>query len=182
MSIANELSSDVAAAVLAATAMLVSAAGFFWMSTWGADALEHASATVPLVLGGLGFGAAIAPVNAALLASTDAAVHGVSSALLVVARMVGMLIGVSALTTVGLRRYYAVADRIPPLSEVCQDTVGTCPAYNDQLLGAGLAQLEAVFVGAGACAVVAAALALGTLRGADTRGTAPTATVLRGFG
>jgi hypothetical protein len=128
-----------------------------------------------------GFGAAIAPVNAALLACTDAAVHGVSSALLVVARMVGMLIGVSALTTIGLRQYYAVADRIPPLADVCPDTVGTCEAYNDQLLGAGLAQLEAVFIGAGVSALLAAALAVVTLRGAGTRGT-PTASVLQVVG
>ncbi|CAN5397062.1 hypothetical protein BH24ACT12_BH24ACT12_23590 [soil metagenome] len=171
----------VSAAMLAAVSMLLAASGFFWMSTWGADALDQASSTVPLVLSGLGFGAAIAPVNAALLACTDAAVHGVSSALLVVARMVGMLIGVSALTTIGLRQYYAVADRIPPLADVCPDTVGTCEAYNDQLLGAGLAQLEAVFIGAGVSALLAAALAVVTLRGAGTRGT-PTASVLQVVG
>ena len=42
--------------------------------------------------------------------------HGVTSALLVVARMVGMLVGISALTTIGLRRYYAVQVDLPPPS------------------------------------------------------------------
>ena len=62
---------------------------------------------------GLGFGLALAPVNAALLAATADAVHGITSALLVVARMVGMLVGISALTTIGLRRYYAVQVDLP---------------------------------------------------------------------
>ena len=66
------------------------------------------------MIGGFGFGLALAPVNAALLAATDGDVHGVASALLVVARMVGMLVGISALTTIGLRRYYAEPGDLPP--------------------------------------------------------------------
>ena len=72
---------------------------------------------IALVVCGFGFGLALAPVNAAILASTDPDVHGVSTAMVVVARMVGMLVGISALTTIGLRRYYAEAgrprDRVP---------------------------------------------------------------------
>ena len=116
-------------------------------------------ATVPLVLTGLGFGLALAPVNAALLAATADHVHGVSSALLVVARMVGMLVGISALTTIGLRRYYAVQVDLPSPTDVCSS--GTqCAAYTRLLTEAGLAQLQTVFVGAAGCAVVAAVLAL----------------------
>ena len=65
------------------------------------------------MLGGFGFGLALAPVNAAVLASTDDDVHGLASALVVVARMVGMLVGISALTTIGLRRYYAEQADLP---------------------------------------------------------------------
>jgi hypothetical protein len=94
-----------------------------------------------------------------LLAATADAVHGVTSALLVVARMVGMLVGISALTTVGLRRYYAVQVDLPTPGEVCAS--GTqCDAYSTLLKEAGLAQLQTVFVGAAGCAVVAAVLGL----------------------
>jgi MFS family permease len=159
------------AAWLASGAMLMAAAGFIWMSTWGRDTLDSGWATVPLVLAGLGFGGAIAPVNAALLARTRSDVHGVASALLVVARMVGMLVGISALTTVGLRRFYAVAADIPPIEELCEGSRQRCVAYDDALLEAGLAQLEAIFLGASLCALLAAVLAAVTLRGAPTRDT-----------
>ena len=145
--------------LVTAAAMLLTAAGFAWMTTWGLTSIGSPAATLPLLLTGLGFGLALAPVNAALLAATADAVHGVTSALLVVARMVGMLVGISALTTIGLRRYYAVQVDLPAPSDVCSS--GTqCEAYTRLLKEAGLAQLHTVFVGAAICALVAGLLAL----------------------
>lgn len=149
--------------VVTAAGMVLAAAAFAWMSGWGLDSLDHAVATVPLVIAGLGFGLAVAPVNAALLAATADAVHGVASALLVVARMVGMLVGISALTTIGLRRYYSLQVDLPAPSEVCGGP-SRCSAYTVMLKEAGLAQLQTVFVGAAVCAVLAAVLALVTFR------------------
>ena len=157
------------AGLLTVVSMLVAAGSFCAMATWGRDALDHWSASVPLVLAGLGFGAAIAPVNAALLASTRSDVHGVASALLVVARMVGMLVGISALTTIGLRRFYAVSEDIPPASQICPDADPACDAYNNRLIDAGLAQLDAVFIGAAVCAAIAGVVAVLVFRGARTR-------------
>lgn len=151
-----------------ASGMVLAAVAFTWMSRWSLDSLEHASATVPLVMAGLGFGLALAPVNAALLASTAHGVHGVASAFLVVARMVGMLVGISALTTIGLRRYYSVQADLPGPLEVCE-TGTRCAAYTTLLREAGLAQLQTVFVGAAVCAAAAALLAILTFRGARTR-------------
>jgi MFS family permease len=149
--------------VTTAGGMLLAAVAFVWMSTWGLTSLEEPVATVPLVMAGLGFGLALAPVNASLLAATADAVHGVASALLVVARMVGMLVGISALTTIGLRRYYSVQVDLPTPTEVC-DGATRCAEYTTLLKEAGLAQLQTVFVGAAACAVAAGALALVTFR------------------
>jgi MFS family permease len=169
-----------AAGAVTAVGMGLAAVGFVWMAQWGLDSLAHPVATVPLVATGLGFGLALAPVNAALLAATADAVHGVTSALLVVARMVGMLVGISALTTIGLRRYYAVQVALPPPGDVC-DTGTRCAEYTNLLKEAGLAQLQTVFVGAAVCAVVAGVLALTTFRTARTRGVA-TVEVLRQAG
>ena len=157
------------AGVITAIGMAASASGFWWMSTWGLEALESPVATLPLVLCGFGFGLALAPVNAAVLASTDDDVHGLASAFTVVARMVGMLVGISALTTIGLRRYYAEAGDLPPAREVC-DGATRCPEFTEMLKLAGIAQEHTVFTGAAICAVVAGALALIVFRGAATRG------------
>ena len=108
------------AGVVAAVGMLLAAVGFVLMAGVGLRvAGAPGSSSAVLVLTGLGFGLALAPVNAALLASTADAVHGVTSALLVVARMVGMLVGISALTTIGLRRYYAVQVGHPAAERAC---------------------------------------------------------------
>ncbi|MBO9520488.1 MAG: MFS transporter [Nocardioidaceae bacterium] len=155
---------------VAAIGMAAAALGFALMSGWDAEALtHHVTSGAVLALTGLGFGLALAPVNAALLASTADAVHGVTSALLVVSRMVGMLVGISVLTTIGLRRYYAVADDFPEPSEVCGGKT-RCSAYSDLLQGAGLEQLHAIFWGAAGCALLAGVLALLLFRGARTRG------------
>ena len=154
----------VPAHVLTAVAMALSAVAFWHMSTWDATSLASQVETWSLVLAGLGFGLAIAPVNAVLLAHTADAVHGVSSALLIVARMVGMLLGISALTTIGLRAFYDASDKIPPVAELCGAGATLCQTYRDAVRDAGITQLHTVFVGAAVCALVAAVLALVLLR------------------
>ena len=160
------------AGAVTAVGMVLAALGFWLMSDWGFGSLHHLSASVVLAMSGFGFGLALAPVNAALLASTDAGVHGVASALLVVARMVGMLVGISALTTIGLRRYYAVETDIPSPDQVCRGGHTRCAAYDRLIEQAGIEQLHAIFLGAGVCAVVAGVVALVCFRGAVTRSTA----------
>jgi len=145
--------------LVTAVGMLMAAAGFVLMTRWGLTTIEEPIANLALITGGLGFGLALAPVNASLLAHTDDDVHGVASAFVVVARMVGMLVGISALTTIGLRRYYAEQKAVPPVQEVC-DGKSRCPEFSDLLRVAGIAQEHAVFWGAAGCAVVAAVLAL----------------------
>jgi MFS family permease len=135
------------AAWVATTGLLAAACSFALMAQWDADTLS--SVVVPtgaLVLGGLGFGLALAPVTTALLAHTPAEAHGVSAALAVVARMVGMLVGLSALTAVGLHRFHVAVDQ------------GRSAA------AAALLQEQTVFTGAAACCALAALLALVLLR------------------
>ncbi len=158
------------AGVVTAVGMTASCTGFGWMSQWGLESLSSPWSTVPLVLGGLGVGLAMAPTNAALLASTRDTVHGVTSALLVVARTVGKLVGVSTLTTIGLRRYYAAQGDLPSPAEVCENGRTRCAEYTLIFREAGLVQLQTIFLGAAVCCAVAGLVALVVFRGAATRG------------
>jgi len=155
------------AGAVAAGGMVLAALGFVLMSQWDLTTLSGWSANVSLLVGGLGFGLALAPVNAAVLASTESDVHGLASAGVVVSRMVGMLVGISALTTIGLRRYYAETRDVPPPKEVCGGP-SRCAAFDDLLRHAGIAQEHTVFAGAAVCALIAAVLALMLFRGART--------------
>lgn len=164
------------AGVIAGAGMLLAAVAFVFMARWDADALRSIAATVVLVAGGLGFGLALAPVNAAILATTEQSMHGLTTSFTVVARMVGMLVGISALTTIGLRSYYAAQADLPSLSSVCTGG-GMCQDYQDLLIGAAIAQEHTVFAGAAVCAAIAAVLSVVLLRGAPTRALSPSETV-----
>ena len=93
--------------VVAGAGLALAAVGLAVMATWGRGSLDHVSSTAVLALTGLGIGLALAPVNDAALAQAAHDAHGTASALVVVARMVGMVVGVALLTAIGLHQYYA---------------------------------------------------------------------------
>jgi len=93
--------------------MGLSAAAFLQMSTWPANALglqlgPLRQADVALGACGLGFGLVIAPLTAAVLALTRDQSHGLATSLVVLARTMGMLVGLSALTAFGLYRFHQI--------------------------------------------------------------------------
>ena len=159
----------VAAAGLALVTVALALMSRFTATTLGeafGPAWLHPSDPV-LVAAGLGFGLAIAPVNASILAAVRPTMHGVASALAVVARVVGMLVGVSVLTAVGLQQFFAATSRLPSPGSICPKSPLNCPAYNSLIQGAVVDELRAVFVGAAICAAVAALCAAAFLgRGA----------------
>ncbi len=148
--------------MITATGMLLAAGSFLWMAHWGETSLDGFASNVPLVVGGLGFGLALAPVNAAVLSTTSHDIHGLASALVVVARMVGMLVGISVLTTWGLHQLHEEHVDHPDLG----------------LVDLAIVQEHSVFTGAAAAALLAAVLALALFHRAPTRGL-DTAEVLR---
>jgi MFS family permease len=156
----------------AAAGMALSAAAFGLMTSWTATTLAdpfgpgwlHPSDPVLLVCG-LGFGLAIAPVNASMLVSVREQMHGLASALVVVARMIGMLVGISILTAVSLHVFYTTAATLPAPQMLCPSSPLNCPAYQREVTRAIVTELHTVFLGAAVCAGIAAAAAGLLLRG-----------------
>ncbi|MGH3522260.1 MAG: MFS transporter [Mycobacterium sp.] len=95
--------------------LLIAAGGYWLISEWRSDLLTQGHDifglfTLPamdtdLAIAGLGLGLVIGPLSSASLRVVPAAQHGIASALVVVARMTGMLIGIAALSAWGFYRF-----------------------------------------------------------------------------
>lgn len=100
---------------VAAAGLLLAALGFWRLGGWP-QALAYRRMTADLLVCGLGFGLAIAPVGAAAINSAPRGALGIASSLVMVMRLVGMMVGLSALTSWGVRRLNAALAATLPLT------------------------------------------------------------------
>ncbi len=96
--------------VLAGLAMSTSA--YVWMgATWNADT-SYTVFTLQLALLGAGFGLTVAPTTSAVVDAAPADQRGTAAALVMVVRLLGLSVGLSALTAWGLARFNALRSTI----------------------------------------------------------------------
>jgi MFS family permease len=154
------------APVIGFAGMILAAGAFVFVASWNQTALGGGPrwSDLELVIAGLGFGLAIAPVNVALLGAVRPGAHALASALSVVARTVGMLAGLSALAAVALHRLYRAEARIPSPLTLCPNSPLHCAAYDRLTTDALVTDLHTIFAGAAICAGAAAVMCLAFLR------------------
>jgi MFS family permease len=156
----------------AAAGIAVSAAAFFQMSGWTANELSlHLGplrqADVALAICGLGFGLVIAPLTAGVLALTSGESHGLATSLVVLARTMGMLVGLSALTAFGLYRFHQILGT-PLLND--PDLRERVKHLERLVAAAFLQEYREIFLIAGVTCLAAAAVIAWSLRPARTSG------------
>jgi MFS family permease len=169
--------------------LALSAGGLAWMSTWSPAAPTDAFAASAAVFG-FGFGLTVTPRSTAAVEAAGRAAFGAASATVTVARMIGMAIGMAALTAFGSTTITAISNEIYGSGDAYKQYI---PAYlRDRPLHDGLVAqaleswaaskgasiLVGVFLVAAAVTLVAVVPALAlrsrTGRGAASEGEGPT--------
>ncbi|MEZ0339731.1 MFS transporter [Mycobacterium sp. pV006] len=109
--------------IIAFAGLLIAAGGYLLISKWPVDLLaaRHDLGVISLptldtdlAIAGFGLGLVIGPLTSATLRVVPSAQHGIASAAVVVSRMIGMLIGIAALSAWGLYRFNQHLAALPP--------------------------------------------------------------------
>lgn len=122
-----------------ALGLALAALGFGLLARWPLD-VGDPRMTLELMVGGLGFGMVIAPITVAVLNHVRDDQKATASALVTAMRMVGMIVGLSALSSWGKDRFAVLVSQIPGPSSLTGDA-----AYQAQVAGAALTFFHEVF-------------------------------------
>ena len=121
------------------------AIGMFRVSGWQVDIAEP-RLTLDMVMAGVGFGLVIAPLMHRAILSAPLDYRAVSASMIVVARMLGMTLGMAALSAWGVNEFLAIFD----------DTITLPAAQRQEVISmASLELFQSFFRAAGIIAILA---------------------------
>jgi len=152
--------------ITAIAGLCLAAVSYSLMSTWGGQELTSSPlrAELELALAGAGFGLVIAPLTSAVIEVAGPRQHGLGGSLVVLARTLGMVLGLAALTAYGLARFQRIFDArscgIPGGADLGQQV----SALEACTKGALLQEYHELFLIAAAVCVLAAVLVAVWLR------------------
>ena len=112
--VGGRLFNRVGARAVAVTGLVVGAGGLAAAASWGGS-LDLGLMAATMAVAGLGLGLVIAPLAETALAAADLGSYGSAAGLVLVARLVGMTIGLAAATRYGLHRLDAGLAGLDPL-------------------------------------------------------------------
>ena len=139
------------------------AAGMFRLSGWQVEIAEP-RLTLDMVMAGVGFGLVIAPLMHRAIAAAPFEYRAVSASTVVVARMLGMTLGMAALSAWGVNEFLAILAETPsPLTMTGLDAAARAQAiaeYRETLQTASLDLFHTFYRVAGIIALVALVPAL----------------------
>lgn len=151
--------------------MLAAGFSYWWIADSG-FALSRLEIQLPVA--GLALGLVIAPLSAIVLRAVPATQHGIASAAVVVARMMGMLVGVAALSAWGLHRFQEFTKDLPtplPFGVTQEEFARQIAAYRVALENALRMEYKEIFIATAVICALGAILAL--LLGRRTRAASP---------
>jgi MFS family permease len=155
--------------VPAAAGCLVTAAGLWLMHLWSVH-VDELAITLATTLAGLGFGLVIAPITTSAVNAAGAGRAASASAVVTVLRMVGMIVGLAALTAWGLAYFKALVAGYPlpaqRAGESAADFAARVQVYFDHVVVVAAHQVYTqVFAAAAVLCALAALPALRLWRG-----------------
>ena len=126
--------------------LLFAATGFFLMSRWQIN-VDWTQITISTMTAGLGFGLVIAPISTTAINSVSANQAGMGSAIITALRMVGMILGLAALTSWGLAYLKQLASQFQslPLNATPAQFVQWSQAYAVHLINSAHTVYSSIF-------------------------------------
>ncbi len=153
------LCSIISCRLTALLGLVPTAIGFWLMHLWPLD-VGWTQITISTLIGGLGFGLVIAPIGTTAINGASSRQIGMASSVVTVLRMVGMILGLAALTSWGLGRFRALAAAFKPPPGVSAFSAAYNTLYGQYLVVSAHEVYTAIFLAAGVLCIVALVPAL----------------------